>query len=85
MDDCHCELVNSGVYRLTYIKTADIDDSNGDIYIRWPGTRDLILGKSHLPEVRGMLGSLLNISVLLGFVIYKILISHEIKKSLIVN
>ena len=85
MDDCHCEQVSSGVYRLTYIKTADIDDSNGDIYIRWPGDPDLILGESHLPEVKGMLDSLLNISVLLGFVIYKILISHEIYKRLIAN
>ena len=81
MDDCHCELVSSGVYRLTYIKTADIDDSNGAIYIKWPSTHnELTLGISNLPKVKGMLGSLLNISFLLGFVINRILISHEIKK-----
>ena len=86
MDDCHCELVSSGVYRLTYIKTADIDDSNGTIYIRWPGIpTELTLGKSNLPEVKGMLDSLLNTSVLLDFVIYMILICHEIYKRLIAN
>ena len=82
MDDCHCEQIDSDVYRLTYIKTADIDDSNGEMYIKWPGTpTELTLGESSLPEVRGMLGSLLNISVLLGFVINRILIINEIKKS----
>ena len=56
------------------------------MYIRWPGTpTELTLGESNLPEVRGMLGSLLNTSVLLAFVIYRTLICHEIYKRLIAN
>ena len=53
VDDCQCTVMRKGVYRLKYVKTADMLSSNGTVYIKWPGTRkEKTLGKHYLPVVK---------------------------------